>query len=126
MLFVVPKFHFTFYTTSLIGVLLLHLKPINALAILKETYLTHYFSNIKRVVQDQTAQGPWMLREEIGLQLHGRFSQIAQVFATEQDQASCDSIMNLVGSYDGVKRTYNINHFLTIIRKLLWFYNFYL
>ena len=49
-----------------------------------------------------------MLREEIGLMLHGRFSQIAQVFATEQNQVSCDTIMNLVGSYDGVKREYNI------------------
>ena len=57
-----------------------------------------------------------MLRDEIGLQLHGRFSQIAQVFATEQDQVSCDTIMNLVGSYDGVKREYHILY--SIINKI--------
>ena len=71
------------------------------------------FSNIKRVVQDQTAQSPWMLRDEVGLMLHGRFSQIAQVFATEQSQTCCDNIMNLVGSYDGVKRKYSSKiHFI--------------
>ena len=65
-----------------------------------------YFSNIKRVVQDQTSQNSWMLRDEVGLMLHSRFTAVAGEFATAEGQASCDAIMNLTGSYDGIKRTY--------------------
>ena len=66
------------------------------------------FRNIKRVVQDQTKQSPWMLRDEIGLQINARFAAVAQDFAAEQDQANCDALMNMTGSYDGIKRKHTL------------------
>ena len=56
------------------------------------------------MVQDQKSLNPWMLRYEVGLQLHGLFTAVAGNFATELDQASCDTILNMTGSYDGIKR----------------------
>ena len=62
-----------------------------------------------------------MIRDEIGLQLHGRFTAVAGDFATELNQKSCDTIMNMTGSYDGVKRTYKytLEHITYIIFQMI-------
>ena len=70
-----------------------------------------YFRELNLILKDQVASTPWVLHDDVSMQLLNKASALAAELKSEaerngKDATEPEKIMSMIGSYDGMKGKY--------------------